>query len=174
MSSTLFFDENDEDFPSDEVSCRKAFEFYLRQSYFKVMEIDGIVVGWLLACDGAGNYHSPIKALTQLYYHTTLRGTKAVKALIEFHEHLFNWAEQRRYEIVLTSSVISSSSETFKRILEKNNWRWTGRMLTRRTKWHSSKAKTVAGHGDACGRREASSTSETRQNAIKDYATQKS
>ncbi len=145
MSSSLYFNEADEDFPADEQSCRAAFEFYLRQPYFKVMEVDGEVVGWLMASNGAGNYHSTVKALSQLYYHTTLSGVKAVRALITFHEHLFAWAEQHKYEIVVTSSVIAASQDVFRRVLEKAGWSDCGRHLTRRTRWHRSDPERHAG-----------------------------
>lgn len=135
LSRSLFEKYNDPDFPVTEASCAEAFETFARMPYFRVMERGDAVVGWLAAGEGAGMFHSSTKALSQLYYHSELSGLSAARALVEFHENLFLFAESRGYEVVVTSSVLPSS-ETFSRLLERAGWTRGERRLTRRTRWH--------------------------------------
>jgi hypothetical protein len=92
----------------------------------------GEVVGWMAANEGTHQQHSYIKGMTQSYYHSSLSGVKAVKALIAFHEDLYKFAEKCRLHIVITSSVLPNK-ETFNRILTKNGWHVSGDRLVRRT-----------------------------------------
>ena len=93
-----------------------------RLPYFKVMVIDGVVVAWMAAIEGSDQHHSSTKALSQIYYHTSLTGVKAVKALWRFHDHLMSYARRNKYEIVITSSSLPNK-EGFNRALELRGWR---------------------------------------------------
>lgn len=139
ISQGLFERYNDPDFPVSDASCAQAFEAFANMRYFRVMELEGEVVGWMVAHEGAGMHHSDVRALTQLYYHSELTGIRAARALVEFHEHLFQYAERLGYEVAVTSSILPSS-EVFSRLLERAGWRRGSRFLTRRTRHHRLQA----------------------------------
>src|SRR5690606_38558974 len=86
--------------------------------YYKVMEIEEQAVAWFAATDNHDQHHSATKAMTQIYYHCSLKGKKAIKALIDFHEHFVCWAERNGYEVCISGSYLPSK-DVFNRILQK-------------------------------------------------------
>jgi hypothetical protein len=59
--------------------------------------------------------------LYQLYYHCSLSGYSAVKALILVHEAMIEAAREKDIRLVVTSSELDNH-ETFNRVLLKQGW----------------------------------------------------
>ena len=135
--SRSFFDYADEDLPSSREGCYRMFNAFIGNSpYFKV-NVENEIVGWFLAADGSAFYHSTIRAVSQLYCFSILKGAKGVKALTEFHKDYFRSMEGRGYQVVLTNSYLPNKN-LFNRILIKDGWREGPVVLKKRTKWHPS------------------------------------
>jgi hypothetical protein len=133
LSSELFERYTEPDFPVSYTSAYQGLEkLFTSAAYLKVMTENGEVVGWMAAGDGTHQMHSYVRGLTQSYYHTSLTGLKAVKALIAFHDDFYKFAEKARLHIVVTSSILPNK-EIVNRILEANGWHVSGDRLVRRT-----------------------------------------
>jgi hypothetical protein len=137
------------DFPVTDASCLimlNRFMDYL--GYFKVMLIEGEIVGWMGAYIGHPYHHSTITGYSQIYYQTNLTGIKAVKGLIEFHDHYFKHVEKHGYQIALSNSYLPNNA-VFNRILEKHGWsEWNG-VLSRKTGLYPCQARTLQRRQDA-------------------------
>jgi hypothetical protein len=143
LSWTHYNYYTDPSFPATFESTRKMIQnFCGKLPYLKVMVIDEKIVGWFAAQAGSPFHHSYKTAYTQLYYHTSLKGIKAVRALIEFHNDYFKHVEKMGYDIALTSSYLPSEN-TFIRTLEKNNWNYYNGRLSRRTHWYERERTPV-------------------------------
>jgi hypothetical protein len=117
LSEDLYARYNDEFFPHDRVH----FRAFLNQAiadrrYFKIGEH-----GWMMAIEGHGNHHSPIRAVSQIYYHSNITGVKAVHELRDFHRDFREWVEKKGFHIAVTSSTLHNQS-VFQRVLEKDGW----------------------------------------------------
>jgi hypothetical protein len=134
LSSELFEKYAEPDFPVSYASAYYGLEnLYNNIGYLRVMTENGEVVGWMAANEGSHQMHSYIKGYNQLYYHTSLRGVKAVRALIAFHEDFFKYAEKCHAHIAITSSSLPNAS-TFYTILQHNGWNISGNRCVRRTR----------------------------------------
>jgi hypothetical protein len=133
LSREFYLHHGDEDFPLDYNTAYTGLHA-MRSSggYLRVMEINNRVVGWFSAKRGTHQPHSNVKGCLQIYYHSSLRGVSAVKALIAFHDDFFNYVEKIGYEVAITSSSLPNR-EVFERVLLQHGWlrakdrllRWT-------------------------------------------------
>jgi len=140
----LFEQHNDPLFPVDEAQLPAVFSRFMnRDNYFKGMFEDGVMVGWMLCVPGHGYHHSAVKGMSQLYYHSSLTGIKAARALVAFHQDFFEFAEKRGYEIVVTSSYLPNAT-VFEKLLSRAGWSGGGEgRLSRPTKFHRSQRRVV-------------------------------
>jgi hypothetical protein len=115
-------------------SLFKLFKLLLnsKQHYFRLMMIEDEIVGWFAAVPSHNSPHSYITGMSQIFYHSKLKGEIAREAIKVFHRDYFNEAEQRVFQIVTTSSILPNF-ETFSRILEEENWMPVG--MGRLVKW---------------------------------------
>ena len=106
----------------DEKFCKSnLFTLARRGDFFRVVKRDEEIVGWIAAKICAPYLHSQDKVLYQLYYHTSLSGYLAVKALILVHEAMIDSAREKNIRLVVTSSELENS-DSFNRILMKQGW----------------------------------------------------
>jgi len=134
MSRGLYEVYGDPLFPvTAESSYNMLSGFMSGMKYFKVMIDDtDKLVAWMACSEGHDQHHSSIKAFSQIYYHTNLSSIKAVKALVMFHNHYFEFAQKMGAQVVITSSYLPSKG-VFTRVLEKNGWQEYGGRLRRLT-----------------------------------------
>ena len=142
-------------FDFDEFTIAKIFDrFYrTRDAFFVGLEEDGRLVGWFSAVPGHGVMHSETKAMSQVYYQCELEGFKGIAALRQVHESFFNYTEAKKYELAITSSILSSQ-KVFNRILVRDGWTpSTGELLVKPTRFHLSlrqqRGESVGGGGVA-------------------------
>jgi hypothetical protein len=69
-----------------------------------------------------------------LYYHSSLEGYSAVRALIFVHEDMFKFAEKLKVELAVTS-LCAHTKECFTTILEREGWIHRGFVLIKKTKY---------------------------------------
>jgi hypothetical protein len=120
---------NDPFFPADkDYALRSILQAKQEGALIRVIEDKEKIVGWGIAALATPWLHSPDKQLSQLYYHTTLDGIKAVKALRLFHKEMVEYARKYKIRKCTTSSMLDNQ-ETFYRILEKDGWIRRGCLL---------------------------------------------
>ena len=125
-------------FNYDIESIKKLCEHFYRTKdvFFVILEDDGATVGWFVGIPDHGIKHSYITGMSQVYYQCELSGFKALAALRIVHEAFFNFAEARKYQIVVTSSVLASK-EIFEKVLMKDGWLpSSGQLLVKLTRFH--------------------------------------
>lgn len=112
----------------DRESLKSLFKKFQRDpsTYFVVVEDESEkVVGWFAGAPGHYSHHSPVKAMSQLYYHCNLQGLSGLRALRLVHEGFFTFAEKREFEMVISSSVLPNSYN-FIRCLQSIGWTEVG------------------------------------------------
>lgn len=125
-------------FAYDKSSISKLFDGLYRKkdSFFVIIEEDGVPIGWFVGIPEHGVKHSYITGMSQVYYQCRLTGMKAVACLRIVHQAFFNFAESRKYQIVVTSSILPSK-EIFEKILMKDGWLpSSGHLLVKLTRFH--------------------------------------
>jgi len=138
LSMDLFSRHNEAGFPITDASISAMLNSFLAnsQGYFRGLFDDEELVGWMYCMNGHSNHHSAVTGMSQVYYHSSLTGMKAVRGLLLIHEDFFKFAEKRGIEIAVTSSSLPNS-DVFVRILQKGGWTPVGNgRLTRATKHH--------------------------------------
>jgi hypothetical protein len=106
----------------DEVYCREnLIALAKRGDFFRIVKYNDELVGWIAAKVSSPYLHSREKVLYQLYYHCSLSGYSAVKALILVHEAMIEAAREKDIRLVVTSSELDNH-ETFNRVLLKQGW----------------------------------------------------
>jgi hypothetical protein len=144
LSSELYEKYAEPDFPVSYTSAYQGLDkLFTNAIYLRVMTENGEVVGWMAAGNGTHQMHSYIRGITQSYYHTSLTGFKAVKALIAFHEDFHKFADKNKFEVAITSSILPTK-EIFTKILEKNGWHVSGSRLIRKTSHYPSETCKAA------------------------------
>jgi len=127
---------------------REALGRYLgeRSCYLRGYFQEDTLVAWLLATPGHSNHFSNVRGMSQLYYHSSLKGIAAAKVLIAMHEDYFKFAEYKGFEVAITSSVLENA-DVFERILKKSSW--TPLSAGRLGRWtkHRSSLKTSSPRG---------------------------
>ena len=101
--------------------------------YFRILEENNEVVGWISADVRPASLYSDLKALTLVMYHTTLKGRAAIYALIDVHDDMLDFATRNRLELTITSSI-QKSRKTFARILVREGWTDYDYILLKKTK----------------------------------------
>jgi len=115
--------------------CRKEMmQLPHKATYFRVVEHGGRVVGWMQADLTQLCTYSPKKVLSQRFYHTSLKGISAVKALLAVHRDMFEFAERRKIEVLSTGSYLPNK-EVYQRILIKDGWVLDGGLMFKITKY---------------------------------------
>jgi hypothetical protein len=109
------------EFPIDESYSLQSLMGLSRRGLFRVQYDGKDLVGWLSAVEGGCPLYSRRKTLTLAGYHTSLRGRKAVKALVEAQYLVLDYAEALKYEVVTANSVLSTRA-VFNRILGEYDW----------------------------------------------------
>jgi hypothetical protein len=133
LSAELYEQYAESDFPTSYASVYQGLDkLFMSAPYLRVMTENSDIVGWFAAGNGTHQQLSYIKGMTQAYYHTSLTGIKAVKALIAFHDDFYKFAEQNGFQVVITSSALPTK-QVFNRILERNGWHVSGDRLVRKT-----------------------------------------
>ena len=82
---------------------------------------DKKLVSYGIASIAQPQMHSNDKALIQKYYHTTVTGREAVKALRLFHEDMVRWARDHGVPVCISNSILPNY-EVFNRILSRDGW----------------------------------------------------
>lgn len=112
-------------FPCDENSLRQTFVYLLRSvDYFKVIEVEGTIMAWMAARETSPHPYSHARCLSQSFLHSCAEGALAVQIVKAFHSDLYETAQQRRFDVVCSSSFLPSKN-SFYRILEKEGWQIT-------------------------------------------------
>lgn len=125
-------------FSYDRNSLRKLFEGFYRTKdiFFVIIEEEEKTQGWFVGVPDHGVKHSYITGMSQVYYQCQLQGLKAIAALRIVHEAFYSFAEARKYQIVVTSSILPSK-EVFEKVLMKDGWQpSSGHLLVKLTRFH--------------------------------------
>ena len=133
----MYLAHNEPDFlPADrKVALRNLITAAKRKKFVVVIEDNGIR-GFLLATVG-GNLHTDVPILNQNYYCSNYTGTKAVKAVVETHKALIDYAEENKIAFILSSGSHQDETNIFARILERNGWKRRHFLAC----WHTSHAQ---------------------------------
>ena len=108
-----------------EYSWTNLKSLYLEQSYIRILEENGKIAGWITGSISKQYAHSRVKLLNLGYLHITLKGKKAVKAIIMMHEDAIEYAKSQKCYGVISSSILPTY-KTYYRILENNGWQQYG------------------------------------------------
>jgi hypothetical protein len=92
----------------------------MRGEYFYVIDDNG-PVGWMAASKRNASLYCDRLVLAVDSYQCNLKGKRAVMALLEIHEHLYDYANTINVEMVLTGSVLNSK-KTYNKILKHEGW----------------------------------------------------
>ena len=98
-------------------------------TFFRVLEHNGEIVGWISANITRPAYYSKKTALQLDFYHCKLKGYAAVTALRVAHESLAEAATQLRSVSLAITTPCPHTPECFNKILEKDGWVDYGSML---------------------------------------------
>jgi hypothetical protein len=93
----------------------------MRGEYFYVVENEGVPVGWMAASKRSASLYCDRLVLAVDSYQCNLKGRKAVTAMLDIHEHLYDYANTINVEMVLTGSVLNSK-KTYNKILKHEGW----------------------------------------------------
>jgi hypothetical protein len=122
----------------DEYHLRQVVADLSRCEYFRVLEKDGQIVGWIAAAANPVYLYNITPTLVVLSYQCVLKAKSAVMALIDVHEDVHEFASTRCYEVVVTSSVMANST-VFERILTQEGWLKRGNILLRQTRHYTGR-----------------------------------
>jgi hypothetical protein len=125
------------EFEINEQHVLKTISTLANEDYFRVIEKDGKVVGWIAAGSNNVYLYNSKQCLSVLSYQCILKGKSAVNALLDVHENLYDYAEARGYELVVTNSILNSK-KVFNRILSQEGWLERGSLMLRRTSHFSA------------------------------------
>ncbi len=138
-----------EDFPFDAMSLKNVFNSLKQGEYFKCVEDDKEVIAWIAAKGGSPFPHSSIRCLSQTFYHTCVKGDKAIGAMIKAHLDLFDYATRHQYDIVCSSSFLPNKNK-FYDILRLLGWHETPVGMVCQTMWHPSAKVAPTGGASGC------------------------
>ena len=119
-------------FPVDLNHSKKVIRSYL-QEYLRIIEKEEEMVGFISAIPFEPFPYSSKVVLTTTFYQVNLKGYLAAKALVMAMDNLFKYAESKRYEAVMTSSVLPNC-KSYQRILIKHGWTLHCNNLVRKTR----------------------------------------
>jgi hypothetical protein len=120
------------EFTLDKDYVLKVISDLMHGEYFRVIEYKDEVVGWMAANKNNVQLYNTRDVLSVTSYQCILKGRKAIEALIDIHEDLYDFAISRKYELVVTNSVLNSRN-TFNRILTQEGWLDRNSVLLRKT-----------------------------------------
>ena len=95
--------------------------------------LDDKIVGWIYARE-ANISHIENSVLQQYYYASNLTGIKAVKLLSVLHQAMFDYAEDKGFELVMSSGSHMDSKNVLTRVLAKDGWDTRGYLAVKYTK----------------------------------------
>ncbi len=101
-----------------------------RTKTFRVLWLDNARVGWFAIGMQQAAVYSRQEALALLSYQCNLKGRKAVNALLDVHEFMYDYAVRHKHRFLISNSVLNSRL-SFNRILEKYDWVQHNGMLYR-------------------------------------------
>lgn len=102
-----------------------------RSHFFRVIEYNSEIIGWIAASVGQPARYSDILALQLDFYHCTLKGYSAVTALRVAHESLYLAAQMTRGVTVAVTSPCPHTPLCFNRVLTKEGWKDYGHILVK-------------------------------------------
>jgi len=112
----------DDFFPTDEMHLRRTFTQLLsNMPYFRLVTLDGIPVAWLAARESSPHPYSPVRCLTQTFFHSCVEGLLSVRVLQVAHDDLLEYAASERFAVVYSSSFLDNK-DVFYRVLQKAGW----------------------------------------------------
>jgi len=124
------------EFPISKVAANyHILTLYNNCAYFRLIEKDGIIVGWL--CSSISRYvpYSDVSALAMDYYQCSLKGFSGAKALLLAHDDFFEFADSLKLECAVSSSRMYNK-EVFNKILEKDSWLNRNGLMVKCTRYH--------------------------------------
>jgi hypothetical protein len=122
----------DEFFPTDKNKSIAWLNNHVNSGgFFKVLEDSTGVVGYGAATICKPTIYSNQICLSQVAYHTTTKGRKAIEALRLFHKAMIDFARLSGVTLCVTSSILDNQ-DTFTRILERDGWTRRGGTLVMR------------------------------------------
>jgi hypothetical protein len=130
------------EFIIDEEQTLRVISDMFRGEYFRVIEKDNKLVGWIAASKSNVQLYNSKPCLTVTSYQCTLKSKSAVNALIDIHEDLFDFGTSKEYELVVTNSVLNSK-KSFNRILTQEGWLDRNGLLLKRTKHYREGGKLL-------------------------------
>lgn len=93
----------------------------MKSEYFFVIEDEGSPVGWMAASKRKASLYCSKTVLFVDSYQCILKGRKNILALLDIHDHVFEYANSAGIEMVVTNSVLNTK-KTYNRILRENGW----------------------------------------------------
>lgn len=119
----MYISMNDSEIDFNKDFAIQNLAMAVRRKRFVRMLLDDSdkILAWIYADTGT-NLHSTDKIIQQYYYCSKLKGTSAFKAVKILHQELINYAEQHKYEIIISPGSHMDESYVFTRILEKLGW----------------------------------------------------
>lgn len=114
---------NEESFlPSSHTNCISSFMAMASAGFFiRILREGDVVTGFIIAEEGDCP-HVRGKVLRQVYYASSYKGLKAVKAVCMLHGALEERAEARKIPIVMSQGSFLDPENKFTRILERMGW----------------------------------------------------
>ena len=90
--------------------------------FFRVIEYNGEIVGWISASLSTPAYYSNKTALQLVYYHCTLKGYAAVAALKVAHRSMIDAARKLIGVSIVITSPCPHTPKCFNKILKDDGW----------------------------------------------------
>ena len=90
--------------------------------FFRVIEHEGKIVGWISASLSIPAYYSNKTALQLVYYHCTLKGYAAVAALKVAHRSMIDAARILIGVSIVITSPCPHTPKCFNKILKDDGW----------------------------------------------------
>jgi hypothetical protein len=131
------------EFVIDEDQTLRVISDMFRGEYFRVIEKDDRLVGWIAASKSNVQLYNSKPCLTVISYQCILKSKSAVNALIDIHEHLFDFGTSKGYELVVTNSVLNSK-KSFNRILTQEGWLDRNGILLKKTHHYKDGVKPLS------------------------------
>jgi hypothetical protein len=118
---------NDETlFESDKEASLKSLQMSIgRGAFFRVIESDGVIRGWILARIVRREFLKDL-SLQQHFCCVSFKGIRAVRAVIKLHAALIEEAYIKNIRYVESSGSHMDTKNTFVRILEREGWERRG------------------------------------------------
>jgi hypothetical protein len=137
----MYFDQNDHLFleANFRIAVKNLDIIIRRNKFVRILKESDKIVAWMYA-DTYKSLHSDFKAIQQYYYCSTLKGTKAFKAVKLLHEDLVKYAIENKYEFVMSPGSHLDPDYTFTRILEKLGWERRGYIALYKTPYYRGNA----------------------------------